>query len=111
MTAARSMRSLFLLKSRLILYSDIAKSFHLREWFWFGSEAIDAATGPFFSLTTKTILSAEEFVKENLLASEEFLWYYIDVEFLTTQQAAKRLGVSDVRVRQLVREGRLPATL
>jgi excisionase family DNA binding protein len=33
------------------------------------------------------------------------------MEFLTTQQAAKRLGISDVRVRQLVREGRLPATL
>jgi excisionase family DNA binding protein len=30
-------------------------------------------------------------------------------EFLTTNQAAERLGVSAIRVRQLIAEGRLPA--
>lgn len=30
-------------------------------------------------------------------------------EFLTTNEAAKRLGVSSIRIRQLIAEGRLPA--
>ena len=30
-------------------------------------------------------------------------------EFLTTNEAAERLGVSSIRVRQLIAEGRLPA--
>ena len=29
-------------------------------------------------------------------------------EYLTTQQAAERLGITDSRVRQLILEGRLP---